>query len=222
MLCFFFQTENVFCSQLFGFFSLVLSEWQPRNRQIHRQVCWKRHRISGGVGKQRNIGFVGFLGNVEPKWCRKCRKWLCCKNFVTKSKLKASLAVWQNLLPNIFQGGLHHGRPPRRAAPGFQNYFQLKGSSSQFPQVAVCWGVQDSREERDWNTRCAPEIMSSLLNFAYTRQVGQCIHSFKIGPVHILYQCGPTSDLRPFYNNATTRGPLPLKWCSLWNNRFRT
>ena len=29
---------------------------------------------SGVVGKQRNIAFVGFLGNVEPKWCRKYRK----------------------------------------------------------------------------------------------------------------------------------------------------
>jgi len=27
----------------------------------------KRHRISDVVGKERNIGFVGFLGNVEPK-----------------------------------------------------------------------------------------------------------------------------------------------------------
>ena len=80
-------------------FVLGLCGWQPRNRQIHRQVCWKRHRISGVVGKQRNIGFVGFLGNVEPKWCRKYRKWLCCEIFVTETKLKASLAVWRNLLP---------------------------------------------------------------------------------------------------------------------------
>ena len=42
-------------------------------------MCWKRYRISGVVGKERNIGFVGFLGNVEPKWCRKYRKWLCCE-----------------------------------------------------------------------------------------------------------------------------------------------
>ena len=96
--------------------------WQPRNRQIHRQVCWKSHSISGVVGKQRNIGLVGFLGNVEPKWCRKYRKWLCCKISVTKSKLKASLAVWRNLLPYIFQGGLQPGSPHRRAAPG-NNYF---------------------------------------------------------------------------------------------------
>jgi len=41
-----------------------------------------------------------------------------------------------------------------------------------------------------------PEMMSPLLNFAYTGQVGQCIHSIKIGPGHILYQRGPTSDLR--------------------------
>jgi len=95
-----------FCSQLFGFFPLGLCRRQPRNRQIHRQVCWKRHLISGVVGKRRNIGFVGFLGNVEPKWRRKYRKWLCCEIFVTKSKLKASLAVWRNLLPYIFQGGL--------------------------------------------------------------------------------------------------------------------
>ena len=43
--------------------------------------------------------FFGFLGNVESKWCRKYRKWLCCEIFVTKSKLKASLAFWQNILP---------------------------------------------------------------------------------------------------------------------------
>ena len=50
--------------------------------------------------------FCWILGDVEQKWCRKYRKWLCCETFVTKSKLKASLAVWRNLLPNIFQGGL--------------------------------------------------------------------------------------------------------------------
>jgi len=64
---------------LFGLFPLGLCRRQPRNRQIHRQVCWKSHRISGVVGKERNIGFVGFLGNVEPKWWRKYRKWLCCE-----------------------------------------------------------------------------------------------------------------------------------------------
>ena len=111
--------HHVFCSQLFGFFPLGLCRRQPRNRQIHLQVCWKRHRISGVVGKQRNIGFVGFLGNVEQKWCRKYRKWLCCEIFVTSSKLKASLAVWRNILPYIFQGGLQPGSPSRRAAPGF-------------------------------------------------------------------------------------------------------
>jgi len=108
--------HHIFCSRLFGFFPLGLCRRQPRNRQIHRQVCWKRHRISGVVGKQRNIGFVGFLGNVEPKWCRKYRKGLCCEIFVTKSKLEASLAVWRNLLPYIFQGGLQPGSPSRRAA----------------------------------------------------------------------------------------------------------
>ena len=70
---------HVSCSQLFGFFPLGLCRRQLRNRQINRQVCWKRHRISGVVGKERNIGFVGFLGNVQPKWCRKYRKWLCCE-----------------------------------------------------------------------------------------------------------------------------------------------
>ena len=103
---------------MFGFFPLGLCRRQPRNRQIHRQVCWKRHRISGVVGKQRNIGFVGFLGNVEQKWCRKYRKWLRCEIFVTKSKLKASLAVWRNLLSYIFQWGLQPGSPSRLAAPG--------------------------------------------------------------------------------------------------------
>ena len=68
--------------------------------------------------KQRNIGFVGFLGNIEQKWCRKYRIWLCCEIFVTKSKLKASLVVWRNLLPYIFQGGLQPGSPSRRATPG--------------------------------------------------------------------------------------------------------
>ena len=71
--------HHVSCSQLFGFFPLGLCQRQPRNREIHRQVCWKRHRISGVVGKERNIGFVGFLGNVEPKWCRKYWQWLCCE-----------------------------------------------------------------------------------------------------------------------------------------------
>ena len=105
---------------MFGFFPLGLCRRQPRNRQIHRQVCWKRPRISGVVGKHRNIGFVGFLGNVEQKWCRKYRKWLCCEIFVAKSKLKSSLAVWRNLLPYIFQRGLQPGSPSRRAAPAVE------------------------------------------------------------------------------------------------------
>ena len=71
--------HHVSCSQLLGCIPLGLCRRQPRNRQIHRQVCWKRHRISGVVGKEQVIGFVGFLGNVEPKWCRKYRKWLCCE-----------------------------------------------------------------------------------------------------------------------------------------------
>ena len=96
---------HVFCSQLFGFFPLGLCRRQPRNRQIHLQVCWKCHRISGVVGKQGNIGFVGFLGNVEQKWCRRYRKWVCCEIFVTKSKLKASLAVWRNLCLTFFREG---------------------------------------------------------------------------------------------------------------------
>jgi len=88
-----------------SFFPLGLCRWQPRNRQFIGKRA--ENVIAGGVvGKQRNIGFVGFLGKVEPKWCRKHRKWLCCEIFVTKSKLRASLAVWRNLLPYIFQGGL--------------------------------------------------------------------------------------------------------------------
>ena len=102
---------------MFGFFPLGLCRRQPRNRQIHRQVCWKRHRMSGVVAKQRNIGFVGFPGNVEQKWCRKYRKWWCCEIFVTKSELKTSLAVWRNLLPYIFQGWLQPGSPSTGAAP---------------------------------------------------------------------------------------------------------
>jgi len=43
--------------------------------------------------------------------------------FVTKSKLKVSLAVWRNLLPCIFQGGLQPGSPSRQAAPADQHKF---------------------------------------------------------------------------------------------------
>jgi len=52
---------------------------------------------------------------------RKYGKWLCCEIFVTKSKLEASLAVWRNLLPHIFQGGLQPGSPLWQATPGY-NY----------------------------------------------------------------------------------------------------
>ena len=46
-----------------------------------------------------------------------------------------SLAVWRNLLPNIFQGGLQPGSPSRRAAPGFvalTTRFQIKQIISLF------------------------------------------------------------------------------------------
>ena len=104
---------------MFGFFPIGLCRRQPRNRQIHQQVCWQRHRISGVVGKERDIGFVGFLGKVEPKWCRKYRKWLCCEIFVTKSKFKASLAVWRNFCLTFFREGCS---PSRRAAPSHKDH----------------------------------------------------------------------------------------------------
>jgi len=44
-------------------------------------------------------------------------KMIVLRNLATKSRLKASLAVWRNLLPYIFQGGLQPGSPSRRAAP---------------------------------------------------------------------------------------------------------
>jgi len=43
-------------------------------------------------------------------------KMIVLWNFATKSRLEASLAVWRNLLPYIFQGGLQPGSPSRRAA----------------------------------------------------------------------------------------------------------
>ena len=82
--------NHVSCSQLFGLFPLGLCQRQPRNRQIHRQVCWKRYRISGVVGKERNIGFVGFLGNA--KMVSEVSKMIVLWNVATKSRLKASLA----------------------------------------------------------------------------------------------------------------------------------
>ena len=154
-----------FCSQLFGFFPLGLCRWQPRNRQTHRQVCWKRHRRSGVVGKQRNIVFFLFLGNVEPKWCRKYRKWLCCKIFVTKSKLKASLAVWRNLLPYIFQGGLQPGSPPRRAAPAQCKdhcYFNLTKHYNGHLTL--------TRRTKNWAWRCEQTNKATMLRSQHSRE----------------------------------------------------
>jgi len=82
--------------------------------------------MSGVVGIQRNIGFVGFLGKVEPTWCRKYRKMLCCEIFGTKSKLEASLAVWRNVLHYIFQGGLQPGSPSRRSATAYNDSILTK------------------------------------------------------------------------------------------------
>jgi len=151
--------HHVSCSQLFGFFPLGLCRRQPRNRQIHRQVCCNGHRIS--FGKERNIGFVGFLGlcRRQPRnrqihrqvcWKRhrislwkRAKHWFCwiprkrwakmvwevpkmivLWNFAAKSRLKASLAVWRNLLPYIFRGWLQPDSPSRRAAPGLNHCSQ--------------------------------------------------------------------------------------------------
>jgi len=46
----------------------------PETAKFIGKCAEKRHRISGVVGKEQNIGFVGFLGNVKPKWCRKDQK----------------------------------------------------------------------------------------------------------------------------------------------------
>ena len=107
--------HHVSCSQLFGFFPLGLCRRQPRNRQIHRQVCWKRHRISGVVGKERNIGFVGFLGNVEPKWCRKYRIWLGCEISQLNPDLRRVWPFGGIFCLTFFREGCS---PFRRAAPG--------------------------------------------------------------------------------------------------------
>ena len=109
--------HHVSCSQLFGFFPLGLCRRQPRNRQIHRQVCWKRHRISGVVGKERNIVFFCIPRKSWAKMVSEVPKMMVLWNFATKSRLKASSGVWRNLLPYIFQGGLQPGSPCRRAAP---------------------------------------------------------------------------------------------------------
>jgi len=52
-------------------------------------------------------------------------KMIVLRNFATKSRLNASLAVWRDLLPYIYQGGLQPGSPSRRAAPGGE-YSQTK------------------------------------------------------------------------------------------------
>jgi len=145
---------------MFGFFPLELWGSQPRNRQIHRQVCWKHYHTSGVAGKQRNIGFVGLLRNVEQKRCRKYREWLCCKILVTKSKLKASLADWRNLLPYIFQGGLQTGSPPRRAAPGRMHYIHINAMIARFILAEifhVAWASTSAEEQ--------PQFLPGALKF---------------------------------------------------------
>ena len=49
-------------------------------------------------------------------------KMIVLWNFATKSRLKASLVVWWNLLPYIFQGGM---QPCRRGAPGQHRLWTL-------------------------------------------------------------------------------------------------
>jgi len=70
--------------------NVVCFEWSVLSGLLWAGLFWtvtvpktapKPPNSSASVLKtsSHNIGFVGFLGNVEPKWCRKYRKWLCCE-----------------------------------------------------------------------------------------------------------------------------------------------
>ena len=128
-------------NQLFGFFPLGLWRRQLRNRQIHRQVCWKRHRISGVAGNERNIGFVGFW-NVEPKWCRKVPKMIVLWNLVTKSKLRRVWPFGGIFCLTFFREGCSPAARPD-APPCCKRSFSLSSqeftTSNLWPYFQIPW-----------------------------------------------------------------------------------
>ena len=78
----------------------------------------------------------------------------------------------------------------------FKVLFNLKEVLLNFLRSLFVGGCKTAEKKEIEIPGVTMEMMSSLLNFAYTGQVSQCIYSIKIGPGHILYQRGPTSDLR--------------------------
>ena len=73
----------------------------------HKRRRWKRAKHwFWWIPRKRSAKMVSEVPKMIVLW-----------NFATKSRLKASLAVWRNLLPYIFQGGVQPGSPSRRAVP---------------------------------------------------------------------------------------------------------
>ena len=181
----------------------------------------KTHRISGVVGKERDIGFVGFLGNVEPKWCRKYRKWLCCEIFVTKSKLKASLAVWRNLLPHIFQGGLQSGSPSRRAAPDHTNYLWFLGFTNFNVWEQHCSGKFCSVQQRfcgpwwcRWKGRPLQGTFKCLCYNASAQTWVMCCHTCRHNVKPWFYLFSSCALIRRSFWLSRS----PMYWRLCWQN----
>ena len=81
----------------------------------HKRRRWKRAKH----------WFCWIPGKRWTKMVSEVPKMIVLWNFATKSRLKASLAVWRNLLPYIL-GGLQPGSPSRRAAPVTTYIFKLR------------------------------------------------------------------------------------------------
>jgi len=98
--------------------------------------------------------------------------------FATKSKLKASLAVWRNFLPYIFQGGLQPGSPSRRAAPEY-NYKKLNAAAniSFFRSMLLCIETEqiDNSEkiqsQLTTSGRCLSDVHENMAEFWHLQTV---------------------------------------------------
>jgi len=141
-------------------------------------MCWKRHGISGVVGKQRNIGFVA-LGNVEAKRCQKYLKWLCCEIFVTKSKIKGEFGgiFWLA----FFREGCS---PSRRAAPAGEcslNYCIDKNLSNSLQLFIVFFGC--------WAMTMTSKKVSSVVHPHHVIRVTELLEQSLIQSLILTHHC---------------------------------
>ena len=133
----------------------------------HKRRCWKwaKHWFCW-IPRKRWGKMVSEVPKMIVLW-----------NFATKSRLKASLAVWRNLLPSILQGGLQPGSPSRRADPGWLAVLLLLSAPSIWTRV-LCLLFSAYTSQSILALNCLLKLASLPIENATVRNVSKWTWTF--------------------------------------------